>query len=70
MVPSIYHNWFYTTLPGRHRRGCQLFRDYEPSLSMYAWVLVDSALAINAYIVQIKNVNQSGIQIPINQAEA
>ena len=27
----MYHTWYYTTLLGQHRRGCQLFRDSEPS---------------------------------------
>ena len=27
VVPSIYHTWYYTTLLGEHRKGCQRFRD-------------------------------------------
>ena len=32
MVPSIYHTWYYTTLLGQHRRGCQLLMDKKPSV--------------------------------------
>ena len=49
VVPSVYHTWYYTTLPGRHRRECQLFRYQVPSLG-YQEIVQRRKRVVNALI--------------------